>query len=54
MSSQGLPDESQPSTLTADFLMEMQTEPQNGNADIYWVSADFLEGLKDKAEWRND
>ncbi len=54
MSSRGLPEESQPTQLTADFLTEMQTKPQNGNADIYWISAGFIEGLKSKAEWNGD
>jgi len=30
--------------------MEMQTKPQNGNVDIYWVSMGLLKGLKDEAE----
>jgi len=30
--------------------MEMQTKPQNENADIYWVSMDFIEELKSIAE----
>lgn len=51
MSSRGLPEESQPSILTVDFLMEMQTNPQNGNADIYWMNAGFIQELKKRAVW---
>jgi len=32
--------------LTYDLLRKIQTEPQNGSADIYWVDAAFIEKLR--------
>ncbi len=49
MSSRGLSKKSQPESLSYTFLDQFQSEPQNGNADIYWVQADFIEELKLKA-----
>jgi len=49
MSSRGLPDKSQPTSLSYEFFQQLQAAPQNGNADIYWVKADFIEELKTTA-----
>lgn len=35
-----------PSVLTYDFLQRIQSGPENGNASIYWISADFIRALK--------
>ena len=29
-------------------LMELNNSPGNGNADIYWVDAGFIEKMKEK------
>jgi hypothetical protein len=35
-----------PAQLTYDFLVEVYEGPQNGNANIYWVDASFIEDLR--------
>ncbi|MFC1898094.1 hypothetical protein ACFLYJ_00835 [Candidatus Cloacimonadota bacterium] len=35
-----------PETITYSYLKEIFAEPQNGNADIYWMSAEIIEELK--------
>lgn len=35
-----------PKVLNADFFMNMQISPENGNADIYWVDAKVIENLR--------
>jgi hypothetical protein len=32
--------------LTYDLIKRIQTDPQNGNGDIYWVDAAFIEALR--------
>ena len=32
--------------LTRDRIMSLHNEPQNGDPDIYWVDAGFIEGLR--------
>ncbi len=48
MSSRVLKNSTVPDKLTHNFFEELQTKPQNGNSDIYWVSASFLNDLKAK------
>jgi len=33
-------------------LKEMYNQPGNGNSDIFWMKADFISDLKNKAKWR--
>ena len=35
-----------PSRLTAEFLWDLRVAPENGNADIYWMDAGFIEELR--------
>lgn len=51
MSSRGLSKESQPTSLSYKFFQTLQTSPKNGNADIYWVKANFIDSLKVMAEY---
>lgn len=46
MSSRGLKDKTKPLSLTYNFFNQIQCDPQNGNANIYWVKSDFIEDLK--------
>jgi hypothetical protein len=46
MSSRTRPPESFPETLTAESLWQAYTSPQNGNADMYWVDASFIDELR--------
>lgn len=46
MSSKGMKSGEIPERLSREFLFDLQTSPQNGNADIYWVKADFIVDLK--------
>ena len=46
MSSRGLTERSQPKSSIYSFFEQLQAKPQNGNADIYWVQADFIHELK--------
>jgi len=46
MSTRRRSDESLPDTLTADFLRRFRTEPESGNAAIYWMEAGFIEDLR--------
>ncbi len=45
MSSRG-PASARPSLLTGAFLRDLAGRPQNGNADIYWMEAAFIEKLR--------
>jgi Tol biopolymer transport system component len=38
--------ESMPERLSLDFLQEVFDGPQNGNSDIYWIEAGFIEDLR--------
>ena len=38
-----------PSMLTFKNLVEMHNSPENGNSNIYWMKADFINDLKEKA-----
>lgn len=51
MSSRGMDSKMIPEKLTYDFINNLQTRPQNGNSDIYWVNAEFIDELKKKIEW---
>ena len=53
MSSCGFDEKSQPWSLTYNLFQQLQSEPKNGNADIYWVKSDFIEDLKAKAVLAN-
>jgi hypothetical protein len=46
MSSRRRPPGTYPAQLTYDFLVEVYEGPQNGNANIYWVDASFIEDLR--------
>ena len=35
-----------PETLTADSLRRWHDGPENGNPDIYWVDAGFIDALR--------
>ena len=50
MSSRGLSKKSQPESISYSFLNQLQSKPQNGNADIYWVKANFIDRLRVKAK----
>lgn len=49
MSARKKEDRSLYGTLTKDNLYEIYNSPQNGNSDIYWIKADFINVLKQKA-----
>ncbi|MEJ2203487.1 MAG: hypothetical protein P8170_05215 [Gemmatimonadota bacterium] len=49
MSSRGRPPESYPPRLTRGYLWDVHTGPGNGAADIYWMDASFIEGLRPAA-----
>jgi len=49
MSTRPRPRETIPDSLTYDFLRETYAGPQNGNPGIYWVSAAFIEDLRQAA-----
>lgn len=38
-------------TLTENKLKELYNAPQNGNPDIYWIKADFIEDLRKQAKF---
>ena len=38
-----------PDMLTFKNLVEMHNSPENGNSNIYWMKADFINDLKEKA-----
>lgn len=50
MSSRGMNQSSKPKSLSYSFFQELQTAPQNGSSDIYWMKSDFIEKLKAKAK----
>ena len=35
--------------ITFNTLLKMHNSPENGNSNIYWINADFIENLKEKA-----
>lgn len=38
-----------PQKLTVDIINRLYKSPQNGNPDIYWISTDIFDGLREKA-----
>jgi len=40
------PEAEPPEILTLNYLRDHLDRPQNGNADIYWVKADFIQSLR--------
>lgn len=46
MASKDLPDSKQPESLSFDFFQDLQTLPQNGSSDIYWIDAKIIEDLR--------
>jgi len=46
MSTRPRPEAGIPDTLTAEFLRRYRTEPESGNAAIYWMEAGFLQALR--------
>ncbi len=49
MSARGMQENHLPAKLNAETFKQLNNSPQNGNTDIYWIKADFIEGLKEKA-----
>lgn len=49
MSTRPRPRDAMPTRLTYDFLEQVYGAPQNGNPDIYWIDAGFIEDLRDAA-----
>lgn len=47
MAARPRPPGSFPGVLTADFLRELHSSPQNGDVDIYWVDAGFIGELRE-------
>lgn len=45
MSTRPLPAEQKPAKLTYKILTKLYNQPQNGNSDIYWMKADFINEL---------
>lgn len=41
-----IPESARPAALTGSFFRELLQRPQNGNADIYWIDAGFIEKLR--------
>lgn len=41
-----VPDGRRPQALSAAFFRQLADRPQNGNADIYWIDAAFIERLR--------
>ena len=37
--------------LSRDKINELHNNPQNGNPDIYWIKSDFIEDLREQAEF---
>jgi hypothetical protein len=46
MATKELPKERQPKTFNMDFFLNLSAMPQNGNSDIYWIDAKWIEDLK--------
>ncbi len=40
-----------PDSLTLDHLEATYDGPGNGNPDIYWIRADLIDELRDRASW---
>lgn len=53
MSSRGLKEKPKPWSLTYSFFSQLQCDPQNGSANIYWVKSDFIDDLKVKESFTN-
>ncbi|HSG82514.1 MAG TPA: hypothetical protein VLC48_09705 [Gemmatimonadota bacterium] len=51
MSTRGSSWEGVPDALTHEYLWSVFSAPQNGNSDIYWVQAAFIEQLRSTARW---
>ena len=49
MSTRPRPRSAIPERLTYDFLEDVYRAPQNGNPDIYWIDAAFIEQLRESA-----
>jgi hypothetical protein len=45
MSTRLMPDDKKPVRLTYKTLITLYNQPQNGNSDIYWMKADFINEL---------
>ena len=54
MSSKGMNTDDHPKRLTYEFFEKLQTQPQNGNSDIYWVKSDFINELRPLAVYDSD
>ncbi|MGC9373694.1 MAG: TolB family protein [Bacteroidales bacterium] len=49
MSARGMTNNQLPPELNAKTFHQRRNSPQNGNSDIYWIKADFIDELKKKA-----
>jgi hypothetical protein len=49
MSSRRIPWEDLPDSVTHDYITQRYAASQNGNSDIYWVDAAFIEDLRRRA-----
>lgn len=49
MSARGMTNNQLPPELNAKTFHQLRNSPQNGNSDIYWIKADFIDELKKKA-----
>jgi hypothetical protein len=54
MSTRGSSWDAVPDTLTHDYLLSVFGAPQNGNADIYWMRAAFIDELRSAARWSSE
>ena len=46
MAARSGPEESLPALLTADYLKDLHNGPHNGDVNIYWIDAGFIEDLR--------
>ncbi|MEE4196005.1 MAG: hypothetical protein V2I54_00045 [Bacteroidales bacterium] len=51
MSAKAMNDSRLPGELNAKTFQQLNNSPQNGNSDIYWVKADFINALRKKAKF---
>ena len=49
MSSRSIAWEERPDTLSYDYVADKYASSGNGNSDIYWVDAGFIEELRREA-----
>jgi len=54
MASRELPSESVPGRLSYDFFLKNHNRPENGNYDIYWMSASFIDDMRASAVFKTE